>query len=175
MRIPLDNYYLNPTGQGYRFFTFLQHRRKTLLFNLPLLLLLYPVSGYIYYTYQSQQQTVHLNELTEQKRILENQLSRLLHSQQENSEKDNLFSQVNQTLRQTLEQHQSQIEHQQWQFEQGKQLNMILNQPSQHLFELLHALNQIDRLALTELSLIKLDKARLIQIHSHFTLKQESP
>ncbi|QIW16676.1 hypothetical protein A4G20_10230 [Pasteurellaceae bacterium RH1A] len=171
MRNWLSSYYLAPYHPIFMGLTFLQQRFYLILLALSLSLLL-PLSQY----WQHVQEEQRLSLTGEQLAQDIHQQTSLLASLSQNKQalqQANLRA-INQDLNQILDQGQARLDNIHWQLGNQKSASLVFSQDSQKSFEIIRQLNQLEKIALKEIYLFKLNENRQIQNEITLSVK-DSP
>lgn len=166
----LNDLYLQPYHSAHKPLRVLQHYYKRLGLLMLMLITAYPLVdlGRAYYFSRYYQQRVQMlsDEIGQQQKILAG-----LMQYQQYQQADRQFTQLNEKLNALIEKYQINTEQMQWQFEQGKQVYLVLNQKSLPMFAFIRELDQFDKSVFRKLQLIKLNQQRLIQLQAELVFE----
>lgn len=162
----LNSIYITPTSQWYCLIRFIHNNYKLVILIIFCSFLSFPIIRIGYYYYQYNQKILSFSELSDEFLKQETLLKSLTQNQQQNQQKDQLFTEWNQKLREQIYQHNLNVENIQWQFEQGKQVYLVLNQKSQSVFNFIYALDKIDSLYFNQVIFLKKDTNHSVQLQA---------
>lgn len=171
MKAWLNNIYITPQSKHYLIFSFLLKYKKRLMMAAMLMINSYSIVSYVYYEQQVRQYEQQMTLLNEEISQNEKRLNILMGKKADNQAKDNDFTEINRKIKQVIAQHNAKVEQIKWEFEQGKQINLVLSQSSSVIFNLIEALEKLNALYFNELLLFKLHQDRLIQLQADLTFE----
>lgn len=163
--------YLHPEHWGYQLFE--KTYRHWLLISLASLLVLsaYPSAITLQAFYQQQYWQSIFDEkqqnLTQQAKLS----ASLQQRHQQQSQQDSQIAVINQQIKNLAQERRANITTLQWRFHQGKQIELVLEQNSLQLFALIEQLNTIETLRFKQLSLLKLNHQKQIQLSAEINVK----
>ncbi|WP_324682405.1 hypothetical protein [Bibersteinia trehalosi] len=163
--------YLKPEHWGYRL---LENSRCYWLYLSLIglaILLTYP----LFITSQAFYQQQHWQTLQNEKQQYLAQQTKLLEGlqqiHQQDNQKDNQIAAINQQIKNLASQQQATIETLQWRFSHGKQIELVLQQKSQTIFPFIEQMTVIKQLHFKQLSLLKLNQKKQVQLSAEITVK----
>lgn len=167
----LLNCYLFPEKRAFILLDHVRHYWYFYAFAVAIVINSYPVFRYVENYYQQHylaQQHPNLQASIQQ---LERQKSALKQHHLRKNQQDKQLVEFDQQLKQIIQQENAVIEHMQWQFEQGKQLEISLQQHSTAIFKIIEQITQLEKLAFQEISLAKLHQQRRIQFSAQLLIQ----
>lgn len=173
MKKQLAKLYLNPTSNGYRLFDYQNRYFIRLLFTLSLLIIAYPIGLYGYFYYQTEKETKQTEQLDQTLNQKAKLLAGLMQFQTEQSRKDSQLAALNQAIKHIIETHSGEIENIQWQFHSGKQIYLSVNQSTPHILKIIDEINQLPLLQFKEMTLLKLNEKRFIQLNAQLLVNNQ--
>ncbi|MDH2999044.1 hypothetical protein A1D22_04100 [Pasteurellaceae bacterium LFhippo2] len=165
----IEQAYLRPNGKVYQCLVLLDQYRKTIHLSLFLIIACYPIillSQQLIQQQQNQQQLESFNQQIEQNKrslaSLQQYHTQLFSSQNT----DSSMVKTNQQIKQIAERYNGKIEQIHWNTDSENSLNLIVNQQSSAIFNIIRQLNRLEHIAFRELTLLKLDRSKLIQLNA---------
>lgn len=162
----LENLYLHPNHWAYFFLEKLSRHWIKINIILFSIVCIYPIiqtsKTYYHYQYLLENRQKQKNNLEQQNRLLES-LQKLNH---EKNQQDGQLATLNQQIKELIEQQNAIIDTLQWRFDNGKQIELILQHQSSQIFGLIEKLVSIKSLNFKSISLLKLNQQKLIQLNT---------
>lgn len=135
-----------------------------------LMLTAYPLWLLSYYSFPSAleaEQAMLYEQLESRQKILA-----VLREKQNTSAQVQNFAEINQQIKQVLQQNHIHSETLQWQFEGGRMLNLSTVQTSENLLNAVADLNRIEHLSFLDITLTKLHQNRLVEMNALLKLNE---
>lgn len=157
--------YLNPDKTGFKLVAILVQNKLSIFIALSIILLSYPIIQLTkdHFTMLETTEAIHSQSaLLEHKQKTYNLL---IEKEKKLNEQDLNLARINELLQKTAQKYQIQIDHLQWNLEQGKSLELRVIHTSQAIFKFISDLNQIPYLKFNQLALTKLEQERKLELH----------
>lgn len=157
--------YLNPDKTGFNLVVILVQNKLSIFIALSIILLSYPIIQLTkdHFTMLETTEAIHgQSALLEHKQKTYNLL---IEKEKKFNEQDLNLASINELLQETAQKYQIQIDHLQWNLEQGKSLELRVIHTSQAIFKFISDLNQIPYLKFNQLALTKLEQERKLELH----------
>lgn len=171
MQQRLLSLYLKPNHWGYYLLETARCHWLTISIALLAVICLYPAILNL----QAIRTHQHLAQEIQHKQADLQQQNRLLASlqqrQQEKAQQDGQLATLNQQIKNLVDQEHAIIDTIQWRFDNGKQIELILHQRSDKIFRLIEQLSTISSLQFKELSLLKLNRQKLLQLNAEISVQ----
>ncbi|OOH85464.1 hypothetical protein BMT54_11820 [Pasteurellaceae bacterium 15-036681] len=168
----LTKVYLTPTSKSHQFLTLLNQqgwRIYCLLFGF---ICAMPLLSLTQLYFQGKEMQVRIEQYSQTIEQEKNRLNTMQEKQQSlsasanNQENGRSMVQINQAIKQIIEHNHGKIEQIQWGVDGEHSLNLIVNQQTSGIFQIIRQLNQLEQLAFREITLLKFEHARLIQLNA---------
>lgn len=114
------------------------------------------------------QELQHKQENLQQQNRL---LATLQQRQQEKTAQDGQLAELNQQIKNLVDKEKAMIDTIQWRFDNGRQIDLILLQQSHKMFRLIDQLATVQSLQFKEISLLKLNRQKLVQLNAEISVQ----
>lgn len=157
--------YLNPDKTGFKLVVILVQNKLSIFIALSIILLSYPIIQLTKDHFTMLETTEAIRELSALLEHKQKTYNLLIEKEKKLNEQDLNLARINELLQETAQKYQIQIDHLQWNLEQGKSLELRIIHTSQAIFKFISDLNQIPYLKFNQLALTKLEQERKLELH----------
>lgn len=161
----LATQFLLPHKNIYKLIEHLNQKRNLLLPLIFIAITIYPACYFLYiksdYQNEIEKQQLLEQNIQQQNKVYHTLLTRI----NQLNKTDGNITKINTQLQDIAQQHQVNIENIQWSMDNGKQILFTAKQQPKLILEMISSLNAAKNLKIKELSLVKLNENRLIQLN----------
>lgn len=170
MKQKLAEIYLKPSENLFRLFSYLNRYRLSIFLLIFLSGIIYPLSTLSYDYYQLEKlkhsETQVTEQLNQQKALLDS-----LNQYQKKRENSTQFADINQLLKSIIEETGGIVENLQWQFGEQIKIQLVIQQRTNNLLDLIAKINQLNQVRFSEITLLKLNENQRIRLDAILVLQ----
>lgn len=170
MKQKLAEIYLKPSENLFRLLSYLNRYRLSIFLLIFLSGIIYPLSTLSYDYYQLEKlkhsETQVTEQLNQQKVLLDS-----LNQYQKKRENSTQFADINLLLKSSIEETGGIVENLQWQFGEQIKIQLVIQQRTNNLLDLIAKINQLDQVRFSEITLLKLNENQRIRLDAILVLQ----
>lgn len=170
MKQKLAEIYLKPSENLFRLLSYLNRYRLSIFLLIFLSGIIYPLSTLSYDYYQLEKlkhsETQVTEQLNQQKALLDS-----LNQYQKKRENSTQFANINQLLKSIIEETGGIVENLQWQFGEQIKIQLVIQQRTNNLLDLIAKINQLNQVRFSEITLLKLNENQRIRLDAILVLQ----
>lgn len=170
MKQKLAEIYLKPSENLFRLLSYLNRYRLSIFLLIFLSGIIYPLSSLSYDYYQLEKlkhsETQVTEQLNQQKALLDS-----LNQYQKKRENSTQFANINQLLKSIIEETGGIVENLQWQFGEQIKIQLVIQQRTNNLLDLIAKINQLNQVRFSEITLLKLNENQRIRLDAILVLQ----
>lgn len=170
MKQKLAEIYLKPSENLFRLLSYLNRYRLSIFLLIFLSGIIYPLSTLSYDYYQLEKlkhsETQVTEQLNQQKVLLDS-----LNQYQKKRENSTQFADINQLLKSIIEETGGIVENLQWQFGEQIKIQLVIQQRTNNLLDLIAKINQLNQVRFSEITLLKLNENQRIRLDAILVLQ----
>lgn len=170
MKQKLAEIYLKPSENLFRLLSYLNRYRLSIFLLIFLSGIIYPLSTLSYDYYQLEKlkhsETQVTEQLNQQKALLDS-----LNQYQKKRENSTQFADINQLLKSIIEETGGIVENLQWQFGEQIKIQLVIQQRTNNLLDLIAKINQLNQVRFSEITLLKLNENQRIRLDAILVLQ----
>lgn len=170
MKQKLAEIYLKPSENLFRLLSYLNRYRLSIFLLIFLSGIIYPLSTLSYDYYQLEKlkhsETQVTEQLNQQKALLDS-----LSQYQKKRENSTQFANINQLLKSIIEEAGGIVENLQWQFGEQIKIQLVIQQRTNNLLDLIAKINQLNQVRFSEITLLKLNENQRIRLDAILVLQ----